>query len=106
MALTKDNRRTITPTSGAEKGSKWLILRYYGHFTALLQKFSKSGRKQKNVSQPHSEPNIISLLSPAQKIEFFNKYAEHLAREAAFQMEHSRKLGTLYSIPLRLWHDQ
>ena len=53
MAYTNDNLMPIAPTSEAVKGLKWLLLRCYGYFQSFLQKFFKSGIKQKEYSNNH-----------------------------------------------------
>ncbi len=94
MASTNSNFRTIAPTSGAGKGFRRLLSGGYGYFTAFLQKKFKSGRKKKDNRNVPPNPNIISLISPAQELEFFNKFTEELSRQAILHLELTRRYGT------------
>lgn len=47
MTSTTNNQMAIAPTSEAVKGLKRLLLRCYGYSMDFLQKFFKSGIKQK-----------------------------------------------------------
>ncbi len=53
MASANENPKTIGPTSEAVKGLKWLLLRCYGYFPGFIQKFLKSGIKQKEYGNNH-----------------------------------------------------
>lgn len=94
MAPTSDNHKPISPTSGAGKGHKCLLWRCCGYFTAILQKFFKSGRKQKDNRKVPPNPNIISLISPAQELESINNFTEELSRQAILHLELTRRYGT------------
>lgn len=92
MAPTSDNHKPA-PHLEREKATNASYGAATAIFTAILQKFFKSGRKQKDNRKVPPNPNIISLIPPAQKLEFINNFTEELSRQAIVHQERSRRFG-------------
>lgn len=93
MATANNIFKPISPTSRAGKGHKRLLWRCYGYFAAILQKLFKSGRKQKNDRNVPPNPNLISIIAPAQNLEFISNFTEELSRQAILHHELTRMYG-------------
>lgn len=89
----KRQSQTNQPHIGSGERPQTPPMELHGYFMAVLQKIFKSGIKKKNDRKVPPNPNIISLIAPAQKLEFISNFTEELSRQTTLYYELTHRYG-------------